>query len=125
MAGALRGVDWRQIRAATGERTSDATRAMKAMAAQVDWDRVQPVAAQVSSALIAAVATGRLPVGGSLGPIVARALTDSGALSAQIGRTIVEEDRDLPPDFRDVIDVTAVIDVTEAPFAPLPPALDP
>ena len=39
-------------------RAAEAAHAMKSMAAEVDWDKVQPVAAKVSSALIAAVASG-------------------------------------------------------------------
>jgi hypothetical protein len=76
---------------------------MKAMADQVDWAKVQPVAAQVSSALIAAVASGRLPVGGRLTSTVARAIVDQGGLAQRVGQTV----ESLPPDFREVIDTTA------------------
>ena len=78
---ALKGVDWAGVRAATSQRTGDAARAMRKMGQQVDWTKVQPVAAQVSSALIAAVAAGQIPVGGRLGPVVARAIVDQGGLA--------------------------------------------
>jgi hypothetical protein len=113
VAAALRRVDWQQVRAATAERTGDAAEAMRAMARQVDWAKVQPVAAQVSSALIAAVAAGRLPVGGRLGPLVAKSLTDRGALTARVGATMREGD-ELPPDFRAELDDGAGV------VAPLP-----
>lgn len=100
VASALRGVDWQQVRAATAERTGEAAEAMRTMARQVDWAKVQPVAAQVSSALIAAVAAGRLPVAGRLGPLVAKALTDRGALAQRVGDSFTSDAGDLPPDFR-------------------------
>jgi hypothetical protein len=100
---ALGTVDWGQVKAETARRTGDAARAMKAMADQVDWAKVQPVAAQVSSALIAAVASGRLPVGGRLTSTVARAILDQGGLAQRVGQTVDS----LPPDFRQVIDTTS------------------
>lgn len=100
VASALRRVDWQQVRAVTTERTGEAAEAMRTMARQVDWAKVQPVAAQVSSALIAAVAAGRLPVGGRLGPLVVKALTDRGALASRVGSAMQAGDDDLPPDFR-------------------------
>jgi hypothetical protein len=103
VATALGTVDWGQVKAETARRTGDAARAMKAMADQVDWAKVQPMAAQVSSALIAAVASGRLPVGGRLTSTVARAIVDQGGLAQRVGQNL---DR-LPPDFRQVIDTTA------------------
>jgi hypothetical protein len=103
VASALGTVDWSQVKAETARRTGDAARAMKAMADQVDWAKVQPVAAQVSSALIAAVASGRLPVGGRLTSTVARAIVDQGGLAQRVGQTV----ESLPPDFREVIDTTA------------------
>ena len=101
VADALGRVDWAQVRADTARRTGDAARAMKAMADQVDWAKVQPVAAQVSSALIAAVASGRLPVGGRLTNTVARAITDQG-LAQRVAAKLPQP----PPDFRQVIDTT-------------------
>ena len=103
VAEALRRVDWAQVRADTARRTGDAARAMKAMAGQVDWAKVQPAAAQVSSALIAAVASGRLPVGGRLTSTVARAIVDQGGLAQRVAANLAEP----PPDFRQVIDTTA------------------
>ena len=106
-AEALRAVDWQQVRAAAMSSASGTADAMRTMAARVDWAKAQPVAAQVSSALIAAVAAGRIPVGGRLGPVVAQALGDSGVLSQRIGERLEDEHAPLPPDFRDVIDTTA------------------
>ena len=106
VSAALKGVDWAGVRAATSQRTSDAARAMRAMARQVDWTKVQPVAAQVSSALIAAVAAGQIPVGGRLGPVVARAIVDQGGLAERVGEELSAEQAPLP-DFRDAIETTA------------------
>jgi hypothetical protein len=104
VADAVRGVDWTAVRAATAQRTSAVTQHMKAMAEEVDWAKVQPVAAQLSSALIAAVASGQLRVGGRLGAMVARAIADQ----AGFGDRVAQELRDdPPPDFRAVIDTTA------------------
>ena len=61
LADAMRGVNWADVRAATAERTSDVAQSMRTMAEHVDWAKVQPVAAQVSSALIAAMAAGQDP----------------------------------------------------------------
>jgi hypothetical protein len=102
VAEALGTVDWAQVRAETARRTGDAARAMKAMADQVDWAKVQPMAAQVSSALIAAVASGRLPVGGRLTNTVARAIVDQGGLAQRVAGHLDQP----PPDFRQVIDTT-------------------
>jgi hypothetical protein len=107
VAKVLRGVDWAGVRAATAQRTSDATRAMRTMAEQVDWAKVQPVAAHVSSALIAAVASGQIGVGGRVGSMVARAIADQAGLAQRVAVTLDAEEAPLPPDFRHVIDVTA------------------
>jgi hypothetical protein len=124
VASALRRIDWHQVRAATTERTGEAAEAMRTMARQVDWAKVQPVAAQVSSALIAAVASGRLPVGGRLGPLVLKALTDRGALASRIGATMQSGHDDLPPDFRTDLDDGPARHPTpstgDVPTAPLP-----
>ena len=106
VAKTLRGVDWAGVRAATSQRTSDATRAMRTMADQVDWAKVQPVAAQVSSALIAAVATGHIGVGGRLGSTVARAIANQAGLAQRVAVTLDDQKAPLP-DFRQAIDVTA------------------
>ncbi len=101
MADAVSGVDWEAVRAALAEPAADpagagagvgarspseAMRTVRAMADQVDWARVQPVASQLARALIAAVAAGHLPVGGRAGGVVAKAIVDQrgfGGLVAQ------------------------------------------
>ena len=107
VAEALRGVDWTQVRAATAERTNDVARTMRSLADHVDWAKVQPVAAQVSSALIAAVAAGRIPVGGRLGPIVVRAITDQNNLGRRVAANLEHTSTPVPPDFRGIIEATA------------------
>ncbi len=107
VADALRGVDWGSVRAATAERTGDAAKAMKQMADQVDWAKVTPVATQMSSALIAAVAAGRLPVGGRLGSTVARAIIDQGGLGQRVASKVAAEPATAPPDFRGAIETTS------------------
>jgi hypothetical protein len=107
VAEALRGVDWVQVRAATAERTNDVARTMRSMAEHVEWSKVQPVAAEVSSALIAAVAAGRIPVGGSLGSIVARAITNQNNLGKRVAANLQHTPTHAPPDFRGVIEATA------------------
>jgi hypothetical protein len=62
----------------------------------------------VSSALIAAVASGRLPVGGRLGPIVAKAITDQQQQLVNRVATNLERSQSLVPvDFRQIIETTA------------------
>jgi hypothetical protein len=107
VAEAMRRVDWAQVRVVTSERTTDVARTMRSLADNVDWNKVQPVAAQVSSALIAAVAAGRIPVGGSLGPMVARAITDQNNLGRRIATDLAKGNAAPPPDFRDTIETTA------------------
>ncbi|CAN5631405.1 hypothetical protein BH10ACT2_BH10ACT2_18850 [soil metagenome] len=107
VATAMRGVDWGKVRAATSERTADAAAAMRSMAKEVDWAKVQPVAAKVSSALMAAVASGQLGVGGRLGGTVARAIINDRNLAQRVNNELVKHEQPLPPDFRDVIDATA------------------
>jgi hypothetical protein len=107
VAGALRRVDWAEVRAATAGRTNDVTRTMRSLADQVDWAKVQPIAAQVSSALIAAVAAGRIPVGGRLGPMVVKAITDQNNLGKRIAVNLEGNRAPMPPDFRGVIEATA------------------
>lgn len=107
VAEAIRRVDWAEVRAATAGRTNDVTRTMRSLADQVDWAKVQPVAAQVSSALIAAVAAGRIPVGGRLGPMVVKAITDQNNLGKRIAVNLEHNQTHLPPDFRGVIEATA------------------
>ena len=107
VAEALRGVDWAEVRSSAASRTNDVTRTMRAMADHVDWGRVQPIAAQVSSALIAAVATGRIPVGGQLGPIVARAITDQNNLGRRVAQNLQHSHTTVPTEFRGIIEATA------------------
>ena len=107
VAEAMRRVDWTQVRAATSERATDLSQTMRSLADQVDWAKVQPVAAQVSSALIAAVAAGRIPVGGRLGPMVAKAITDQNNLGKRIAVDLQNSQAPMPPDFRGAIEATA------------------
>lgn len=107
VAEAMRGVDWSEVRTATAGKANEVTKAMRAMSDHVDWAKVQPVAAQISSALIAAVAAGRIPVGGRLGPIVARAITDQNNLADRVAQNLQRTEAPVPPDFRGVIEATA------------------
>src|SRR5262245_52071318 len=107
VADAMRGVDWAAVKEATTRRTGEATQAMRTIAAQVDWAKVQPVAAHVSTALIAAVASGRIRVGGPIGPIVARTIVDQGGLAQAVADKLDATKTPVPPDFRQVIDTTA------------------
>ena len=105
LADAVRSVDWAAVRTATAERGGEVASAARAMAAEVDWQRLQPVAVDLSSALIAAVASGRLPLGGHLGGRlgagVARAIMDDGVAS-RVANTLGGR----LPDFSDVIDTS-------------------
>lgn len=114
-------VDWEGVRESAGARSADAVQAVKAMAAQVDWAKVQPVAAQASSALIAAVASGRLPVGGRTGALVARAMLDQGGLGERVGRQMAGQVR-VSPDLRRAIDI---VDSIVTPSSPPPPPPSP
>jgi hypothetical protein len=107
VVGAMARVDWSAVRAATAERTSDAAQAMRAAAEHVDWAKVQPMATQLSSALIAAVASGQLGVGGKLGSTVARTIVDQGGLARKVTVQLQGTPGQMPPDFRQVIDTTA------------------
>jgi hypothetical protein len=84
------------------------------MSAQVDWAKVQPVAAQASSALIAAVAAGKLPVGGRTGALVARAMLDQGGLGQRVGRQMAGQVR-VSPDLRRAIDIVDSIATPSSP----------
>jgi 4-alpha-glucanotransferase len=114
VAQALRGVDWGQVRAATSERSTEVARTMRSLADHVDWAKVQPVAAQVSSALIAAVAAGRIPVGGPLGSMVARAITDQNNLGNRVAANLQRRSAGAPPDFRPTIRGAIEATATEA-----------
>lgn len=104
---ALRGVDWASVRAATAARTSDASRAMRSAAERVDWTKVQPIAAQVSRALIAAAASGQLPLGGRLGTTFARAIANQGGLGQRVAASLDAENESLPEEYHKAIDTTA------------------
>lgn len=97
-------VDWSAVRAATAERSAEAAATVREMAAKVDWERLQPAAAQVSSALISAVAAGRLPIGGPLGTQVARAIVNQGDLARRLSTTLGRTDTPVPADFGTVIE---------------------
>jgi hypothetical protein len=103
---ALRRVDWAAVHAATRDRTGEAGRAARTMAAQVDWSQVQPAARRVSTALIGAVASGQLGVGGPLGPLVARAIVDQRGFGGRVEHQLAADDP-VPSDLGDVIDTTA------------------
>ncbi len=107
VAAAMRGVDWAKVRAATSAKSSDAAKSIKTMAAEVDWDKVQPVAAKVSSALIAAVASGNLGVGGRIGPTVARAIMNDRDLAQRVSTTLATDDA-TTPDFRQIVIAGAI-----------------
>lgn len=106
VADALRGVDWAKVRAATAERTSGAASTMRSLAADVDWGKVQAGAAVVSSALIAAVASGQIPVGGRLAGPVARAILDDAQLAQRVSSTLAARGAAVP-DFRGDVDDAA------------------
>jgi hypothetical protein len=97
-------VDWSAVRAATAERSAEAAATVREMAARVDWERLQPRAAQVSSALISAVAAGRLPIGGPLGAQVARAIVNQGDVARRLSTTLGRTDTPVPTDFGTVIE---------------------
>lgn len=108
MNAAIRVVDWTKVREATADRTSGVARAAQQLADQVDWAKVQPRAAQVSRAVIAAVAAGQLGVGGRIGGIVARTIVDQGGLADRVGGLLETEPEQLRHDVsRVVIDTTA------------------
>jgi hypothetical protein len=106
VADAMRGIDWAAVRAVTSERTGEAAKAMRAAAEHVDWAKVQPVAAQVSSALIAAVASGRLGVGGPLGAKVARTIVNQGGLAQRVAHQLRDQPAAMPVDFAGIIEAT-------------------
>jgi hypothetical protein len=103
VASAMKKVDWAKVKTATAGKTAEATQSMKAMAAQVDWDKVTPVAAQVSSALIAAVASGQIPLGGHLGGRVARTIMNDRDLAQKVAASLARTPTQAPPDFRPII----------------------
>lgn len=112
VADAMRSVDWAKVRAATTEKGADAAHAMRAMAADVDWEKVQPVAAKVSSALIAAVASGQLGVGGRFGGTVARAIMNDRDLAHRVSSSLAKQNASVPADFLPALREGTVIDTT-------------
>ena len=107
LADAMKGVDWAKVRASTSVRGAEAAKSMKTMAAEVDWDKVQPVAAKVSSALIAAVASGQIGVGGRFGPTVARAIMNDRNLAGRVSASLAA-DESAVPDFRKIVIAGAI-----------------
>ena len=105
----MEGIDWAAVRASTAARAADTTQTVRTLAGNVDWDAVQPLAAQVSSALIAAVAAGQLPIGGRIGGIVARAMVDQGGLGQRLGRQVLADQKVARPEIRQVIDVVGTM----------------
>lgn len=116
VSGLLQRIDWAAVRDSASARSGDATRAVRAMAAQVDWAKVQPVAAQASSLLIAAVASGQMPVVGRTGTLVARAMLDDGGLGERVGRQLMNE-ASRRPEMRTVIGVVDSIASQRPPAA--------
>ena len=112
VAEAMRSVDWAKVRASTSARSSEAAKSVKSMAAEVDWGKVQPVAAKVSSALIAAVASGQMGIGGRFGPTVARAIMNDRNLAARVSSTLDAKDI-TPPDFRQIV-IAGAIEATSS-----------
>lgn len=106
VAEALRTIDWATVKSATTKGAGEAAERMRAMAQQVDWQAVQPVAAQVSSALIAAVASGQIPLGGPLTGRVARTIMNDQNLAQRVADALDRTAAPMPPDFRGVIDTT-------------------
>lgn len=98
---ALSSVDWAKVRSAASEKGTSAAASMKKMAADVDWGKVQSGAAVVSSALIAAVASGQLPIGGRLAGPVARAILNDADLAAKVSSRLKGDEQ--PPDLRDKV----------------------
>ena len=107
VAAALDGIDWSAVHQATSKSAGEAAERMRAMAQQVDWQTVQPVAAQVSSALIAAVASGQIPLGGPLSGRVARTIMNDMNLAQRVAQSLARDSKPMPPDFRGVIDTTS------------------
>lgn len=108
VAAAMRRVDWSRVRRVTADRTSAAADQARQMAAQVDWERVTPAAAEVASALIAAVASGQLGLGGAMGSRVVRTIVNERDLALRVAASLNAHRPSQPVgDFRTVIDTTA------------------
>jgi hypothetical protein len=75
VSGVLQRIDWKAVSSSTQERSSDVAERMKSLAADVDWERMKPVASKVATALIAAAATGQIGrLSGPTAMAVSRAL---------------------------------------------------
>lgn len=75
VAGVLARVDWPKVSDSVGSRTSEVAERLQALAAEVDWQRMRPVAGKVATALVAAAATGQLGrLSGPAAQAVARAI---------------------------------------------------
>lgn len=96
VAAALRSVDWTKVRTAAGGHSSEARERMRSLAKDVDWGKVKSGAAVVSSALIAAVAAGQIPLGGRLAGPVARAILNDADLAAKVSGAMGRDAQ--PPD---------------------------
>jgi hypothetical protein len=72
VSGVLQRVDWKAVSSTTQQRTAEVTDRMRSLAADVDWDRLRPVASKVATALVAAAASGQI---GSLSGPAAMAVT--------------------------------------------------
>lgn len=108
VAAAMRRVDWSRVRRVTADRTSAAAEQARQMAAQVDWERVTPAAAEVASALIAAVASGQLGLGGAMGSRVVRTIVNERDLALRVAAALhAGRPSQQVGDFRTVIDTTA------------------
>lgn len=107
----LRAVDWARVKNATATKGSEAADAARTMASRVDWTKVQPVAAQVSTALIAAVASGQIPLAGT-GGRVARAILNDQGFADRIGATLADEQAS-PPDLRPIVIETTATEATD------------
>lgn len=107
----LRSVDWAKVKETTAAKGSDAADAARTMAARVDWSKVQPVAAQVSTALIAAVASGQIPLAGT-GGRVARAILNEQGFADRIGTHLADQQA-TPPDLRPIVIDTTATEVTD------------
>jgi hypothetical protein len=96
VAAALRSVDWSKVRAAAGGHSSEARDRMRSLAKDVDWGKVKSGAAVVSSALIAAEASGQIPLGGKLAGPVARAILNDSDLASKVSSAMGNDAQ--PPD---------------------------
>ncbi|MFZ9628223.1 MAG: hypothetical protein ACO3C1_02615 [Ilumatobacteraceae bacterium] len=96
VAAALRSVDWASVRAVSAEKAAETKERMRAMAGDVDWSKVQAGAAVVSSALIAAVASGQIPIGGRLAGPIARAILNDSDLASRVSNSMGGDEQ--PPD---------------------------